>query len=126
MARIITYRGKDEETLKKMSTEEFTKLLTSRERRSMKRGMSDLQKSLLEKVRTSKKPVRTHCRSMIVLPDMIGKKIMIYSGKEWVPVDITIDMLGHRLGEFALTRKKVSHSAPGLGATKSSKFLPLK
>ena len=127
MAKIVTYRGKTIEELQKMSLEEFTKLVNARERRALKRGLTAQEKKLLERLRSGKKQmVKTHCRDMIILPEMVGKKIGIYNGKEWVVVDIQTQMLGKRLGEFAPTRKKVMHSAPGVGATKSSKFLPLK
>jgi small subunit ribosomal protein S19 len=109
-----------------MSLEEFAKLLPSRERRSLLRGFTPKQKKLIEKLRKSTKLVRTHCRETIIIPEMIGKKIAIHSGKEWEVITINVEMVGHRLGEFALTRKRVMHSAPGVGATKSSKFLPLK
>lgn len=63
---------------------------------------------------------------MVITPQMIGRKIGIHNGKEYLSVDITLEMIGHRLGEFALTRKHVKHSGPGVGATKSSKFVSLK
>ncbi|MFH0829619.1 MAG: 30S ribosomal protein S19 [Candidatus Aenigmatarchaeota archaeon] len=126
MVKIFSYKGKSIEELQKMSLEDFSKLLPSRQRRSLRRGMTPLEKKVLEKIRTSKKPVRTHEREMIIVPEMVGKKMSIHAGKDWVALDITAEMLGHRLGEFALTRKKVQHSSPGVGATRSSKFLPLK
>jgi small subunit ribosomal protein S19 len=127
MAKVFTFKGKTVEELQKMSLEEFSKLITSRSRRTLKRGFTAAQKKFLEAVRTSKKPmIKTHCRDMVIIPEMIGKRIGIYSGKEWVEVEMRAEMLGKRLGEFALTRKKVQHSSPGVGATKSSKFLPLK
>ena len=70
--------------------------------------------------------VKTHCRDMVILPVMLDKKIDVYSGKEFVPVTITLDMLGHRLGEFVLTRSSVKHSAPGIGATRSSAAISVK
>lgn len=121
------FRGKGLEELQKMSLEDFSKLLTSRDRRALKRGLTEEQKKLLMNIR--KKPTKfhkTHVRDMVILPEMVGIKIGIYSGKEFVSVDIKPEMLGHRLGEFVMTRKKVAHSSPGFGATKSSKFVPLK
>ncbi|MBU5575273.1 MAG: 30S ribosomal protein S19 [Candidatus Aenigmarchaeota archaeon] len=109
-----------------MSLEEFAKLLPSRERRSLLRGLTERQKKFLIRLRKAQKPLKTHLREMIIIPEMIGKRILVHNGKEWIPVDIKVEMIGHRLGEFALTRKRVLHSAPGVGATKSSKFLPLK
>jgi small subunit ribosomal protein S19 len=126
MARIFLLKGKTAEELQKMSLEDFAKLIPSRSRRNLLRGFDDDEKKFLEKLRTSEKPVRTHMREMVIIPEMLSKKILVHNGKEWVSVDIKPEMLGHRIGEFALTRKRVQHSAPGVGATKSSKFLPLK
>ena len=126
MAKIFTYRGKTLEELQKLSLEEFAKIVASRERRALLRGFSEEAKKFLENLRSSSKPVRTHLRELVIIPEMVGKKVMIHAGKEWVSVEIKPEMVGRRLGEFALTRKKITHSAPGVGATKSSKFLPLK
>lgn len=126
MARVFLLRGKTVEELQKMNLEDFAKLIPSRSRRNLMRGFDDDEKKFLEKLRTSEKPVRTHIREMVIIPEMLFKKILVHNGKEWVSVDIKPEMLGHRVGEFALTRKRVQHSAPGVGATKSSKFLPLK
>lgn len=128
MVRIFTFKGKTAEELQKMSLEEFARILPARQRRVLlKRGLTDEEKKFIETLRKNHgKFVRTQCREMIILPEMVGAKIGVHNGKEWVTVDINPEMVGHRLGEFALTRKKVSHSAPGIGATKSSKFIPLK
>jgi|SRR3972149_8115591 len=126
MAKIFSFKGKTLEELQKMSLEEFAGIIASRERRALLRGFSDKEKKFLEKLRKAKKPIRTHLRDFVIIPEMVGKKIMIYAGKEWISVEIRQEMIGRRLGEFALTRRKVAHSAPGVGATKSSKFLPLK
>ena len=126
MAKIFTYRGKTVEELKQMSLDEFAKLLPSRERRNLLRGMKDKQKKFLQRLKKSEKPVRTHLRVMVIIPEMFDKKVMLHSGKEWVMITIKPEMVGHRLGEFLITRKRVLHSAPGVGATRASKFLPLK
>lgn len=122
----LTYRGKNLEELKTMSLEEFAKLVPSRQRRSILRGFSEEHKKLLNKVRNNKEVIRTHLRDMIIVPEMVGSRIAIHNGKEFVHVEITPEMLGHYLGEFAMTRKKVVHGAAGVGATRSSKFVPLK
>jgi len=114
------FYGKTLDEVKEMSIEEFSKLLPSRSRRSIKRGFTDSQKILLEKIRKGKDNVETHCRNMIIIPEMIDKMIKVYDGKTFIAVKISPYMLGHFLGEFALTRKGVSHSAPGIGATRSS------
>ena len=129
MAKKFLYRGKTQEELENMTLEEFSKLLTSRERRVLKRGFTQPEKKLLEDIRQNKskeKMIKTHVRDMIILPEMIGVRIGIYNGKEFKMIVIDPAMIGHRLGEFSQTRARVKHSAPGLGATRSSKFVPLK
>ncbi len=127
----FTYKGKTFDELKLMSLQDFMKIAPSRVRRSLKRGLNPQHKKLLLKVKMSKdgklkKPVKTHCRNMIVIPELVGVILHIYNGKEFVPVEITYEMLGKYLGEFAITRKKVEHSAPGIGATKSSAAMSVK
>jgi len=125
MKKIFTYRGKTLQELQQLSHKEFAQLLPARQRRSLTRGLSDKQKKVLDKLNHGKK-VKTHCRNMIVFPEMVDKLIMIYSGKEFVAITIQNHMIGHRLGEFALTRKRVSHSSPGIGATRSSSALSVR
>ena len=123
----FTYRGYKLEQLQGMSIEEFSKLVCSRERRTLSRGLIPQHKKLLERSRKIEgKPIRTHCRDMIILPEFVGKTFAIYNGKEYVRTDVTPEMIGSYLGEFVLTRKKVSHSSPGMGATRASKFVSLK
>ncbi|MEM0372663.1 MAG: 30S ribosomal protein S19 [archaeon] len=124
----FTYRGKTMEELKKMTIDEFAALLPSRKRRTLKRGMKEQQKILLKQVREHKgqKPIRTHIRDIIILPEMIGKRFAIHNGKEWINVELPPHAVGHVLGEFALTRKKVTHSGPGIGATRGTKFVSVK
>ena len=122
----FTFKGKTTEELKKMSLNELAQLLTSRQRRTIKRGFTEQQKILLKKIKANEKNIETHCRDMVILPEMIGITIKVHQGKEFVPIMIGQDMIGHCLGEFVLTRKKVSHSAPGIGATRSSASLSVK
>lgn len=72
------------------------------------------------------KPIRTHCRDMVILPEMVGLTLLIHSGKEFTSVEIKPDMIGHYLGEFVITNKKVVHGTPGIGASRSSMYVPLK
>ena len=117
----FTYRGKTLEELKAMSISDLSLLFKSRIRRLIKRGFTDEEKRFLDALEKTKgKPVKTHCRDMIILPDMVGKNIMIHSGKAFVSVIIQPEMIGHRLGEYSLTRKRVAHTSPGVGATRSS------
>jgi len=122
----FTYRGKTTDELKKLSINEFMELVPSRERRKIKRGFTETEKKFLKTVSKGKNNIKTHARDMMIIPQMIGLTILIYQGKEYVAVLIQEDMLGHRLGEFAQTRRKVSHSAPGVGATKSSGAVSVK
>ena len=119
------FRGKKEEELKAMSLEEFAQLLKSRERRKIVRGFTEQEKKLLSQLK-KKDNVRTHCRSITIVPLMLGKKVSVYNGKEFIQVTIVKEMLGHRLGEFAHTRRRVLHHAPGVGATKSSQALSVR
>ena len=122
----FTYRGKSLDELKKLSLEEFALLVPARQRRTIQRGFSEEHKKLLHKVKIKDPNIRTHLRDMIVLPDMLGMKIAIHNGKEFTPIEMIPEMLGHYFGEFVMTRKKVVHGAAGVGATRSSKFIPLK
>ena len=126
MAKAIKWRGKTEEEVTKMDLKEFQQLCNSRVRRSLRRELSAEKKRLLLKVNKDDKNIMTHRRDMIIVPAMVGKTIRIYNGKEYLPVLITVEMLGHYLGEFALTRKMVTHGAAGLGATRSSKAVSAK
>ncbi len=126
MAKETLFKGKTAEELKKMDLEEFVKLIPSRERRTLRRGFTEQQKIFLKQIKKDKRDIKTHCRDMLIIPEMIGKKVRIHNGKEFTPVIITHEMLGHRLGEFVLTRKRVQHSAPGVGATRSSASLSVK
>ncbi|MFN3383341.1 MAG: 30S ribosomal protein S19 [Archaeoglobaceae archaeon] len=124
-AKEFSFRGYSFEEIEKMSLEDYIKLLPSRERRKLRRGLTEQEKILLEKLK-KEGSVRTHCRDMVILPEMVGKVIFVHNGKDFVRVEIKPEMLGHRLGEFAQTRRFEKHSGPGVGATRSSKFVPLK
>ncbi len=117
-----TFRGKTLEELKQLEIREFAKFLKSRPRRVLLKHFQDIHnfvKKCNKKVE-KKKSIKTHKRDIIIVPQLIDKRILVHNGKEFVPVDITLEMLGHRLGEFAHTRGKVTHGAPGIGATRSS------
>lgn len=123
----FTYRGYTMEDLTKMSLEEILELLPARARRSYRRGLNQEQQAFLDRMRkTDEEIVKTHRREIVILPEFVGKKIAIHNGKEYVQVAIKPEMIGHYLGEFALTRRSVAHSGPGVGATRSSKYMPLK
>jgi small subunit ribosomal protein S19 len=129
--REFKYRGYTLEQLQNMSFESLLMLLPSRIRRSLNRGISDEKRKLLEEVRAARdgklnKPIKTHARDMPILPYMVGLTIHVHNGKEFVPLTIKPEMIGHYLGEFVITNKKVVHGTPGIGASRSSLYVPLK
>ncbi len=129
--KVFTYKGNSLEELQAMQTEDLIELLPARQRRSFKRGLDPRRKKLYQKIKKaneSEKPIklRTHARDLIILPDLVGLTIEVYTGKEWRSVDVKPEMIGHYLGEFAQSRGKVSHGMPGMGATRSSLYIPLK
>jgi small subunit ribosomal protein S19 len=134
MPKEFSYRGYSLSSLAGMSMDEFINLLPSRQRRSLQRGLTPEQRILLEKLRENKETqkqgkdvnLKTHVRDLIILPEMVGVKIQVHNGKEFVAVDIKPEMIGHYLGEFAITNKPVRHGTPGIGASRSSMYVPLK
>ena len=134
MPKEFMYRGYTVNSLQSMSMDEFINLLPSRQRRSLQRGLTPEQRILLEKMRKAQEAVKkgedftikTHVRDMIILPEMVGMKILIHNGREFLPVEIKPEMIGHYLGEFAVTNKPVRHGTPGIGASRSSMYVPLK
>jgi small subunit ribosomal protein S19 len=127
MAKKVTFRGYTPEQLKEMSLTDFSKIITARERRALKRGFTEPQKKLLKKIKEQPdKFHKTHERNIVIIPQMLDAKLGVYNGKEWVTVEITPEKLGHRLGEFAMTRQRVKHSSPGVGASRSSKHVSIK
>jgi len=134
MPREFAYRGHTLEEVQGMSMDEFIRLLPSRQRRSLQRGLTPEQRIFLENIRKAKEALKagakfvlkTHARDMVILPEMIGIKILVHNGKEFVAVEIAPEMIGHYLGEFATTNKPVKHGTPGIGASRSSMYVPLK
>ncbi len=142
------YRGKTLEELLNMPMDQLLQLLPARARRSLLResdskvqmrrlemGIKDSPRmKLLRKVMKAREllaqgknvVIKTHVRDMIILPVMVGLTIAVYNGKEFVPVKITPEMIGHYLGEFAPTTRKVEHGEPGLKATRSTLFVAMK
>jgi len=129
MVKEFTYHGLSKEELSNIPNEKLLKLFSARARRSLTRGtMSDDKKKLMEEMKDkkNKNPIKTHLRDLIILPFMIGTTVHVFSGKEFVPVTITVQMVGHYLGEYVITNKRVNHGAPGVGASRSSLYVPLK
>jgi len=134
MPKEFTYRGLTAEELQQISMDDFIKLLPARQRRSLLRVPPNEQRKLREKIRKARKEaakgkaiaVKTHCRETVILPEMLGLTIHVHDGKEFQPVEVTPEKLGHRLGEFVPTNKKVVHGTPGIGASRSSMYVPLK
>jgi len=119
----FTFRGKTIEELKSLDVREYAKYLTSRQRRAVLRQFQEIEDfiSRARKKLAKKKNIKTHKRTIIITPELIGMKIQVYNGKDFVPIEIVGEMLGHRLGEFALTRARIKHGSAGVGATKGSR-----
>jgi small subunit ribosomal protein S19 len=128
----FTYRGHTLDELQAMELDEVAELLPARARRTITRGLGVEHRKLLEKAReadeehTANSPIRTHLRDMPVLPAFVNLTFEIYNGQSFERVKIQPEMIGHYLGEFRLTRTSVEHGQAGIGATRSSKFVPLK
>lgn len=131
MVKKFEYRGIVLSELESMPLDKLFQLFPSRQRRSLTRGITDAKRKLIEEIKASKagklkNPIRTHLRDLIILPYMVGVTVNVFSGKEFTPVTITAEMIGHYLGEFVITNKRVQHGAPGVGASRSSLYVPLK
>ncbi|GCF14808.1 30S ribosomal protein S19 [Haloarcula mannanilytica] len=128
----FSFRGHTLDELQAMELEEVAELLPARQRRSIERGLTEEKHKLLEKAReageeeTANDPIRTHLRDMPVVPEMVGLTFAVHDGQNFERVNVEPEMLGHYLGEFQLTRSSVEHGQAGIGATRSSKFVPLK
>jgi small subunit ribosomal protein S19 len=121
-------RGRTLPELQELPLSELAKLLGARARRSIRRGFNSETTIFFEKMRSSPKDavMWTHTRDALVLPDHVGRRVAVHTGKEFKEVEVRPEMIGHYYGEFALTRRFEKHSGPGVGATRSSKFMPLK
>ncbi|KAA6382800.1 MAG: putative 40S ribosomal protein S15 [Streblomastix strix] len=131
----FTYRGVELSQLLDLKEEALFKLFPARLRRKFRGGVSGRQQRFLKKLRKAKKQqqtgekpavIKTHYRDMIILPEMVGSMIGVHSGKTYNAVEVKSEMIGHYLGEFSITYKQTSHGRPGIGATHSSRFIPLK
>ena len=83
--------------------------------RSVKKGPF-IEKSLYKKViemnkESDKKMIKTYSRCSTIIPEMVGNTISVYNGKAWIPVYVTENLVGHKLGEFAPTRTFYGHAA---------------
>ena len=131
MVREFTYRGLSQKELEELPLDKMLKLFPSRARRSLTRGINDGKRKLIEEMKaakagTLKNPINTHLRDVLILPSMVGVTLNVFSGKEFKPITITTEMVSHYLGEYVITNKRVSHGAPGVGASRSSLYVPLK
>merc|ERR1711899_228958 len=133
--RKYTYRGVDLDQLLDMTPEQLMELFNCRARRRYSRGLTRKPMTLVKRLRKAKKEappmekpevVKTHLRNMVIIPEMIGSIVGVYNGKTFNQVEIKPEMIGHYLGEFSITYKPVKHGRPGIGATHSSRFIPLK
>ena len=135
MAREFKYKGYSGDQIQRLSIETLMPLLNSRQRRSLDRRLStymtDEKRKFREELKLSREgkitsPLKTHLRDMIILPDMIGLSVLVHNGKEFIPFTIRPEMVGHYLGEYSITNKRVQHGSPGVGSSRSSLYVPLK
>ena len=131
MVKVFTYRGLSQKELEELPLDKMLKLFPSRARRSLTRGINDGKRKLIGEIKAAKEgklktPINTHLRDVLILPAMVGVTLNVFSGKEFKPVTITTEMVSHYLGEYVITNKRVSHGAPGVGASRSSLYVPLK
>src|SRR5210317_275557 len=108
MVKEFLYRGIPKEELDSLSLEKLFMLFNSRQRRSLTRGITDGKRKLIEEIKSAKagklkNPIKTHVRDLIVLPYMVGVTVNVFSGKEFQPVTMTTEMIGHYLGEYVIT-----------------------
>jgi small subunit ribosomal protein S19 len=122
----FTYCGYKIDELKEMSMNDLLPLMPAGIRRKVSRGLTRGEEKLLTDIRKGGVNIRTHLREMLIMPEMVGKEIHVHNGKEYIRVEIQPEAVFHYLGEFAPTRRKVSHGSAGIGATRSSKYVPLK
>jgi small subunit ribosomal protein S19 len=126
------WKGVDEENAGAIGSADFMKKITSRNRRTILRmKLNPRLKKFVEKVKAvkaknPKKLIKTHLREAIILPEWLGLSFGVHNGKEFKRVDITLNKIGRRLGDYSHTVGRVLHSGPGVGATRGSKFVPLK
>ena len=125
-AKEFKYKGHSLEELQAMDIDTLKGLLNARARRSLTREKNPEQNTLYNKLLGEEQNIKTHVRDLIILPKFVGKVVEVYNGNSYIKFEIKAEMIGHYLGEFAQTRKDVKHSGPGVGATRSSKFMPLK
>jgi small subunit ribosomal protein S19 len=119
----FTFKGKTVDELKTLEVREFANYVKSRKKRTILRQFSEIEKfiTLAKKKISKNKKIKVHNRDLIVVPEMVGMKIQIYNGKEFVPIEVVGEMLGHKFGEFSLTRARIQHGKAGVGSTKGSK-----
>ena len=130
MVKKFAYRGLTNEELDGLTPENMLKLFPARIRRSLTRGITDNKRKLINEIKMAKTgkniTIKTHIRDLVILPNMMDVTVNVFSGKEFMPVTITSEMVGHYLGEYIITNKRVTHGAPGVGASRSSLYVPLK
>ena len=116
------YKGNSLEELKKLDIREFAKIIPARQRRTILRNTDVIEVFIAKCKKNSekKKQIKTHDRSLVIVPAMVGYDVFVHNGRTFEKVPITTEMLGHRLGEFSVTRGIVKHGTAGIGATKSS------
>ena len=131
----FAYRGLDITKLISLTPDEVAQNLRSRQRRRLRRKMPKAYATFIQRLLNAKKgcpvgekpkTIKTHLRDCIVLPSMVQSMINVHNGKGYTAVEVKPEMIGYYLEEFSMSYKRVMHGKPGVGATHSSKFVPIK
>jgi len=120
MVKKFDYHGIPLKELENMSLDKLFQLFTARARRSLTRGITDGKRKLIEEIKSAKtgknkNPIKTHLRDLIILPNMVGVQVNVFSGKEFVPITVTPEMIGHYLGEYVITKWNTASSQGSMG-----------
>jgi len=108
LVKEFTYRGLSQKELEELPLDKLFQLFPARARRSLTRGINDNKRKLIKEIKAVKAgelktTIKTHLRDLLILPYMTGVTVNVFSGKEFLPVVITTQMVGHYLGEFVIT-----------------------
>lgn len=122
----FTYQGVDLDDLKTMPLCDLKELFPSSFRRHVNRGFSEEEHMLIKQAERGESGIRTQCRNMMILPIMVGNIIGVHNGCNYVEIDVKPEMIGRRFKDLVPTKTSKAHGKPGVGATSSSKFVPLK
>ncbi|KAI1420088.1 putative 40S ribosomal protein S15 [Xylaria sp. FL1777] len=124
--RKFSYRGVELDNLLELGSDDLRTLFHARARRRLSRGLRRKPMGLVRKLRAAKQNAAPNEKASTIVPELIGSVVAVYNGKVFNSIEIRPEMVGHYLGEFSISYTPVKHGRPGIGATHSSRFIPLK